>query len=92
MALEAQACGTAVLAHRVGGLIHAVDDGVSGRLVDENSAEAWADALEAVLADRGAWRDLSAGAIAHAAAHDWSEYIRRLLGGDTGCDRPVTAP
>ena len=92
VALEAQACGTAVLAHRVGGLIHAVDDGVSGRLVDENSAEAWADALEGVLADRGAWRDLSAGAIAHAAAHDWSEYIRRLLGGDTGCDRPVTAP
>ena len=45
VALEAQACGTPVLAHRVGGLVYAVLDGVSGRHVTAGTPEAWADAL-----------------------------------------------
>ncbi|MBD4517486.1 glycosyltransferase, partial [Xanthomonas citri pv. citri] len=43
VALEAQACGTPVLAHRVGGLVYAVLDGVSGRHVTAGTPEAWAD-------------------------------------------------
>ncbi|MGP9728478.1 glycosyltransferase [Glutamicibacter sp. 287] len=45
VAAEAQACGTPVLANRVGGLGYAVDDGVSGWLIPEPSAQLWAQQL-----------------------------------------------
>ena len=78
VALEAQACGTPVLAHRTGGLVHAVADGVTGRLVRQNTPEAWADALEQVLADPAAWRAMSGEAERRARAHTWDGYARRL--------------
>ncbi|MDY6055386.1 4-alpha-glucanotransferase [Micrococcus sp.] len=79
VALEAQACGTPVLAHRVGGLVHAVQDGVSGRLVHPNTAEAWARALAGVLADRAAWDALAPAAVRHARAHTWQRWAEGLL-------------
>ena len=87
VALEAQACGTPVLAHRVGGLVHAVIDGASGRLVTEGFPEAWADALAAVLADRPAWEALAAGAVRHAAGHSWEAYADGLLEAAAGLAR-----
>ena len=79
VALEAQACGTPVLAHRVGGLAHAVQDGRTGRLVAPNTAEAWADALEGILGDRGAWAAMSTAAVRHAQSHSWDAYADGLL-------------
>lgn len=78
VALEAQACGTPVLAHRTGGLVHAVADGVTGRLVRQNTPEAWADALEDILTDPAAWRAMSAEAERRARSHTWDAYARRL--------------
>ena len=65
VALEAQACGTPVIATRVGGLTTTVRDGVSGLLVDGHSPDAWAAALRSGLQQRSL---LSLGAVEHAAA------------------------
>ena len=51
VALEAQACGTPVVATRVGGLCRAVEDGVTGLLVDGHAAADWAAALETLYDD-----------------------------------------
>ena len=76
VALEAQACGTPVVATRVGGLRTTVSDGVSGVLVDGHSADAWAAALQRALRDRGR---LSLGAVAHAAGYSWEGTASGLL-------------
>ena len=56
VALEAQACGTPVVAAAVGGLRVAVQDGVTGVLVDGHDAADWASALAGVALDRSAPR------------------------------------
>ncbi len=45
VAVEAQACGTPVVAAAVGGLPVAVRDGVTGTLVDGHDADDWAQAI-----------------------------------------------
>jgi D-inositol-3-phosphate glycosyltransferase len=79
VALEAQACGTPVVAAAVGGLVTAVRDRVSGLLVDGHDPRDWARALDAVLA-APRWREsLSAGAVAHAASFSWDRTAEGLL-------------
>ncbi len=50
--MEAQACGVPVVASRVGGLVEAVKDGVTGILVPPRDHLALADAIMKVLADK----------------------------------------
>jgi D-inositol-3-phosphate glycosyltransferase len=54
VALEAQACGTPVVASAVGGLRYVVQDGVGGFLVDGHDPGDHADRLLQVLADPAA--------------------------------------
>ena len=80
VAVEALACGTPVVAARVGGLPVAVGD--AGVLVDGHDPRDWADALAATLArlaepsQRAAWADR---AVAHAAGLSWERTVDGLL-------------
>jgi D-inositol-3-phosphate glycosyltransferase len=79
VAMEAQACGTPVLAARVGGLRTAVQDGVTGRLVDGHDPAVWAGALGRLL-DAPDADTMSAAAVSHAARFSWDATVEATLG------------
>ena len=71
VALEAMACGTPVIASRVGGLTTTVRDGVTGFLVPEGAAAALVQAIDRLLGDPDLrWRTGREG-VAWAAQHRW---------------------
>ena len=84
VALEAQACGTPVVAASVGGLRTAVKDGHSGVLVDGHDPAAWAQAIGALIRAPRRLAALSDGARRHASAFGWSATVERLAAVYTG--------
>jgi len=79
VAIEAQACGTPVIAARVGGLPTAVRDGISGVLVDGHEPATWASHIINVVTNDELRSRLSAGAIAHAAHFGWEDTTDKLI-------------
>jgi len=79
VALEAQACGTPVVAAAVGGLVTAVRDGVSGVLVDSHRPGDWAAVVGDLLATPARRARLSAGAVDHARQFSWNQTACGLL-------------
>jgi D-inositol-3-phosphate glycosyltransferase len=80
VALEAMACGSPVVASRVGGLTTTVRDGVTGYLVTEGDAAALAERLAAVLADPRLRDRLGREATRWAAEHRWPCVAERVCG------------
>jgi D-inositol-3-phosphate glycosyltransferase len=79
VAVEAQACGTPVIAASVGGLRTAVQDGVSGILVDGHDPASYARALGELFASPGLRARLAHGAVKHASRFGWGLTVDRLL-------------
>ncbi len=79
VALEAQACGTPVVAAAVGGLLAAVADGRSGLLVTDHHPWSWAAAIGDLLAAPARREELAAGAVRHAAGFGWPATAAAVL-------------
>lgn len=79
VALEAQACGTPVVASAVGGLTTAVVDGVTGLLVHGHQPAHYARALLSVLDDASLRAAMGAKAAVHATGFSWEATADRLL-------------
>jgi D-inositol-3-phosphate glycosyltransferase len=79
VALEAQACGTPVVATAVGGLRTAVADGISGVLVDGHDPKAWSSVISRLLQEPQRRVLLSMGAIEHASHFGWDVTARGTL-------------
>lgn len=72
VALEAQACGTPVVAAAVGGLPVAVSDGETGFLVNGHEPQDWARTLRRFVDDPGLGARMGAAAARHAARFGWA--------------------
>jgi D-inositol-3-phosphate glycosyltransferase len=79
VALEAQACGTPVVAAAVGGLTTAVSDGTSGLLVPSHDVGDFADALRRIATDRSVRETMSRAAVAQAHRFSWDLTAERTL-------------
>ena len=77
VALEALACGTPVVATRVGAMAQILRDGETGFLVSEGSPCAIAESIEAVFSEPSLW---SAHMIRDSVSeYDWSNVVSELI-------------
>ncbi|WP_254303542.1 D-inositol-3-phosphate glycosyltransferase [Rhodococcoides kyotonense] len=79
VAIEAQACGTPVIAADVGGLGVAVRSGETGVLVQGHRTDDWARALGDMLRDRDALARMASAAPRHASEFSWEHTAEGLL-------------
>jgi len=79
VALEAQACGTPVVATAIGGLRTAVSDGISGSLVDGHDPKAWSAVISRLIAEPQRRLLLSMGAVIHASHFGWENTAHKTL-------------
>jgi len=77
VAIEAQACGTPVVAAAVGGLPTAVGD--SGLLINGHETTDWSAGLEGLLDDPDRRAALSRKGVEHASQFSWERTTDRLL-------------
>jgi D-inositol-3-phosphate glycosyltransferase len=79
VALEAQACGTPVVASAVGGLRHVVEDGVSGHLVEGHDPGDHAERFLALLGDERVRRRMGAAGIVRSLRFSWDATAGGML-------------
>jgi D-inositol-3-phosphate glycosyltransferase len=79
VAVEAEACGTPVVASRIGGLRQLVLDGITGYTVAGHEPMAWADALRRVIDDPTARSVMGPAARRLARAYSWESSADQLL-------------
>jgi D-inositol-3-phosphate glycosyltransferase len=79
VAVEAQACGTPVIAASVGGLRTAVRDGVSGILISGHDPAGYAGALHRLFGSPELRARLARGGVEHASRFGWGGTVDHLL-------------
>jgi D-inositol-3-phosphate glycosyltransferase len=78
VALEAMASGVPVIASRVGGLAHTVQDGATGLLVPEGDVGALARAVAGLLGDEPRRRTLGRQAVEWSRRFAWPSVARAV--------------
>ena len=79
VALEAMACGTPVIASKVGGLSLSVQDGITGYLVPNGDPDKLADKIELLLGEPGLVEAIGNRAVEWARQFRWPLITRRIL-------------
>jgi D-inositol-3-phosphate glycosyltransferase len=79
VAVEALACGTPVVASRVGGLRFTIDEGTTGLLVKPQSPEALAGAIETIMTDESLRTAMSAASRPSVERYDWPNVAKQVM-------------
>jgi D-inositol-3-phosphate glycosyltransferase len=79
VALEAMACGTPVVASKVGGLAFSVQDGQTGFLVPDRDAEALAEKIRLLLCDDELRQQLGLQAAHWAGRYGWPVVANQII-------------
>ena len=79
VALESMACGTPVIASLVGGLIHLVEDGVTGYHVPVEDPIALSQRISSLLEDKALRYRMGHDAFAFAKKFDWEKISSRIV-------------
>jgi D-inositol-3-phosphate glycosyltransferase len=79
VAIEAEACGTPVVASRIGGLRQLVLDGITGVTVASHEPMAWAEALRHVIDDPETSSVMGSAGRRLAQAYSWETSAEKLL-------------
>jgi L-malate glycosyltransferase len=79
-ALEASACGTAVIASNVGGLPEVVEDGVTGILTPPANAPRLAEAIEKLVLNKELRKEFGSNGRARAERlYEWNGCVRQMI-------------
>jgi D-inositol-3-phosphate glycosyltransferase len=79
VALESMACGTPVIASRVGGLSYTIRDGQTGYLIPEGNAVALADRIDRLLQDKSLRSLMGRQGANHAKKYSWENVTHQLI-------------
>jgi len=79
VALEAMACGTPVIASRVGGLRYTVEDEQNGLLFPEGDWRVLAECIQEVISNRSLKEKLVQAALDRVRQFSWPKIARRIL-------------
>jgi D-inositol-3-phosphate glycosyltransferase len=79
VALESMACGTPVIASRVGGLNYTIRDGQTGYLIPEGDAVALADKIDLLLTDRVLRSQMGTQGANYARKYSWQNITRHII-------------
>ena len=79
VALESMACGTPVIAARVGGLQDVVTDGITGYLISKHQPESYAERLRVLLNNEGLRSTMGAVASETAQSQTWGFVSSQIL-------------
>ncbi len=79
VALEAMACGTPVIASRVGGLAHLIEEDVTGYFVPAQDPDALAEKLRLLFIDNALRQRLGSQAAAFASGFGWEVITSQIV-------------